>query len=193
MKIEVLYIDGCPHFPATIDAVKRVLWQRGVICPMVETRVGDQDMAVSLGFLGSPTVRINGLDIEPSARQRTAYGMMCRTYEGSGVPPEDLILNAITKEAHRDLRTGAWRQPGATASPKNFCRTKMEHTMDGDQLLWLHTNREYVEAVERNLKESAALSELLERMNWLPRTLEEKEALESQTANWTAARAVVKD
>jgi hypothetical protein len=65
--------------------------------------------------------------------------------------------------------------------------------MDLDQLLWLHTNREYVEAVERNLRESAALSELQERMNWLPRTLEEKEALESQTANWKAARAVVKE
>ena len=25
MKIEVLYIDGCPHFPATVDAVKKSL------------------------------------------------------------------------------------------------------------------------------------------------------------------------
>jgi hypothetical protein len=54
-------------------------------------------MAVTTDFLGSPTVRINGLDIEPSARQRTAFGMMCRTYEGSGsVPSEDLIRSAIT-------------------------------------------------------------------------------------------------
>ena len=49
-----------------------------------------------------------------------------------------------------------------------------------------------MEAVERNLQESTGLAELLEKMNWLPRTLEEKEALESQTAKWKSARAVVK-
>ena len=98
MKIEVLYIDGCPHFPATVDAVKKCLGLLGVICPITEMSVTDHGMAAHIGFLGSPTVRINGLDIEPSAHQRTAFGMMCRTYEGSGgVPSEDLIRSAITK------------------------------------------------------------------------------------------------
>jgi hypothetical protein len=64
--------------------------------------------------------------------------------------------------------------------------------MDADHLLWLYRNPQYVEAVERNLLESTGLAELLETMNWLPQTLEEKEALESQTAKWKAARAVVK-
>ena len=102
MKIEVLYIDGCPHFPATVDAVERCLGHLGRTCPITEMSVTDQNMAVSIGFLGSPTVRINGLDIEPSARQRTTFGMMCRTYdEGSGgVPSEDLIRSAIA-EAQR--------------------------------------------------------------------------------------------
>ena len=62
MRIEVLYIDGCPHFPATVDAVKEALGQYGLTSPIIETKVGDQEMAVSIGFLGSPTVRINGLD-----------------------------------------------------------------------------------------------------------------------------------
>jgi hypothetical protein len=98
MRIEVLYIEGCPHFPATVDAVKEALEQHGLTCPITETRVGDQAMAVSMGFLGSPTVQINGLDIEPSARQRTAFGMMCRTYEGTGgMPSDDLIRSAITE------------------------------------------------------------------------------------------------
>jgi hypothetical protein len=96
MKIEVLYIDGCPHFPATIDAVKKCLGQLGLTSPITEMNVSDRATAVSIGFLGSPTVRIDGLDIEPSARHRTSFGMMCRTYEGSGgVPSEDLIRKAI--------------------------------------------------------------------------------------------------
>src|SRR5260370_4558330 len=107
MKIEVLYIDGCPHFSATVDAVKRALGQFGLTCPVIEMSVTVQKIAVHIGFLGSPTVRINGLDIEPPARMRTAFGMMCRTYEGSsGVPSADLIRSAITKAAHRDVRTG---------------------------------------------------------------------------------------
>ena len=101
MKIEVLYIDGRTHFPATVDAVERRLGHLGLTCPITEMSVTDQNMAVSIGFLGSPTVRINGLDIEPSARQRTTFGMMCRPYEGSGgVPSEDLIRSAIA-EAQR--------------------------------------------------------------------------------------------
>ena len=74
MKIEILYLDGCPHFPATVASVKRCLGQFGLIFPVIETRVTDQDMAVKVGFVGSPTIRINGLDIEPSARQRTLLG-----------------------------------------------------------------------------------------------------------------------
>ncbi len=99
MKIEVLCIKGCPHAPAAIDAGKKAMEQHALTCPIIETKVEDQGMAVSIGFVGSPAIRINGLDIEPSARQRMAFGMMCRTYEGSGVPSEQLIRNAIQEAA----------------------------------------------------------------------------------------------
>jgi hypothetical protein len=95
--------------PPTLDAVKDALGLYGLTFPVIETMVPDQEMAMRVGFLGSPTVRINGLDIEPSARQRTTFGMMCRTYESSGgVPSEDLIRSAIAEAAHRDVRTGEW-------------------------------------------------------------------------------------
>ena len=98
MRIEILYIEGCPNLPATVEAVKNALRQIELTCPIAETKVGDQGMALHVGFLGSPTVRIDGLDIEPSARHRTSFGMMCRTYDGSGgVPSEQLIRRAITE------------------------------------------------------------------------------------------------
>jgi hypothetical protein len=72
----------------------------GLTCPVIEMSVTDQKIAVHIGFLGSPTVRIDGLDIEPSAWHRTAFGMMCSRYEGSGgVPSEELIRSAITEAA----------------------------------------------------------------------------------------------
>jgi hypothetical protein len=42
MKIEVLYIDGCPHFASTVDAVRGALAQYGLTCPVIETTVRDQ-------------------------------------------------------------------------------------------------------------------------------------------------------
>jgi hypothetical protein len=63
--------------------------------------VADANAARELRFLGSPTVRINGMDIEPSARSRNYYGMMCRTYDGGGVPPEDLIRMAVSETQGR--------------------------------------------------------------------------------------------
>jgi hypothetical protein len=65
--------------------------------PIIEKRVTDANGARDLRFLGSPTVRINDIDIEPSARSRTDYGLMCRTYGGGGVPSEALICDAIAE------------------------------------------------------------------------------------------------
>ena len=51
MKVEVLYIDGCPHFPITVDAVKKCLGQLDLICPITEMSVADRNTAVQIGFL----------------------------------------------------------------------------------------------------------------------------------------------
>jgi hypothetical protein len=37
MRIEILYIDGCTQFPATVDAVKEASGQCGLTCPIIET------------------------------------------------------------------------------------------------------------------------------------------------------------
>jgi hypothetical protein len=51
-------------------------------------------------FLGSPTVRVGGRDIEPDAHERTEYGFGCRVYrtggEPSGVPDAELIRAALS-------------------------------------------------------------------------------------------------
>ncbi len=105
MRIEVFYIDGCPNHEPTVERVKAMLKDLGVAGELVESAVNDPATVSALRFLGSPTVQINGLDIEPSARYRTPFGMMCRTYEGSGgVPCEDLIRSAIAEA----LSTSRW-------------------------------------------------------------------------------------
>jgi hypothetical protein len=54
-------------------------------------------------FLGSPSIRIDGRDVEPSARLSNQFGMMCRTYTNAGrragVPPTEWIRAAL-RERH---------------------------------------------------------------------------------------------
>jgi copper chaperone CopZ len=103
MKIEILYFDGCPNHRPTVERVKKALQQEGLTADIAETNVGDDATAQAVGFLGSPSVRIDGLDIEPSVRSSKAFGMMCRTYaeEGRqvGPPPVELLRAALRESA----------------------------------------------------------------------------------------------
>lgn len=109
MKIEILYFDECPNHGPTVERVKEALRQEEMTAELVEVNVRDDATARSVRFLGSPTVRIDGIDVEATARLSKDFGMMCRTYAESGkrvgVPPVDLIRTA--------LRETAGGQPGA--------------------------------------------------------------------------------
>ena len=95
MKVEVLYFDGCPHHPEAVQLVREVLEQTGIRADLVEVAVNDAAQAERLKFVGSPTVRVNGEDIEPGATERTGYALSCRMYGSSGVPPRELLLAAL--------------------------------------------------------------------------------------------------
>jgi hypothetical protein len=56
--------------------------------------VRDESAAKKLKFFGSPTIRINGLDIEASSRQINETGFACRCYPG-GLPSEKMIRAAV--------------------------------------------------------------------------------------------------
>jgi len=99
MKIEILYLEGCPNHRRAVERVKEALQEEGLTAEVVEVNVPDEAIARSLAFLGSPTIRVNGLDVEPSARASKEFGMMCRTYteDGTreGLPSRQLIRTAL--------------------------------------------------------------------------------------------------
>ena len=105
MKIEVLYFDGCQNDKPAVERVTAVLQEEGITTRVSEVNVHNQVAAQALGFLGSPSIRVNGLDVEPAARSSREYGMMCRTYvvEGrrAGLPSRETICQAI-----REARSG---------------------------------------------------------------------------------------
>ena len=95
-QVELLYIDGCPNVDAARQAVEAVAEGMDVRMVLVET----PDDTERLRFLGSPTVRVDGRDIEPGADRRTDYALACRVYRtadgASGTPDMSWLRRAPT-------------------------------------------------------------------------------------------------
>jgi hypothetical protein len=94
MKIEVLYFENCPNHLPTLERIHQVLREEGCDAEVREVLVPDVETAHNVRFLGSPTVRVNGVDIEPKAEERKEFGLMCRRY-ASGIPSHALIREAV--------------------------------------------------------------------------------------------------
>lgn len=99
MKLEFLYFDGCPNHRHTLEILKEVLEEENLYSEIYLVNVDSEEKAKELHFLGSPTIRINGIDIEKESRSLTDFGMKCRIYviEGKiiGVPSKEMIRDAI--------------------------------------------------------------------------------------------------
>ena len=93
--VEVLFFEGCPNHRLAVELTRQVVAEVAPDALVKEVEVRDGTEAERLGFLGSPTVRVDGTDIEPEARTRTDFAMSCRVYEASGVPPRDMLVAAL--------------------------------------------------------------------------------------------------
>jgi hypothetical protein len=97
--VEILYFDGCPNHEAARALVERVAAELQVEPELTLVRVPDPEAAVEHRFLGSPTVRVDGGDVEPGADERDDYVLSCRVYRVarglSGQPDPDWIREAL--------------------------------------------------------------------------------------------------
>jgi hypothetical protein len=106
MKVEMLYFQGCPHHEPALERVRNVLAAEGITADVLQIEVPNARAAESLRFLGSPSIRINGIDVEGLAPLTGAVGLTCRAYlHGSvreGVPPAEMIRRAIRNARKSD-------------------------------------------------------------------------------------------
>ena len=98
MNIELLYFDGCSTWRDALDAIRGVLAEAGRDEEVRLVKVESHEEAQRLRFLGSPTVRVDGRDVEsPIATE--GYGLECRIYwvggKPTGLPPKDSLAAAI--------------------------------------------------------------------------------------------------
>ncbi len=94
-KIEILYFEGCPNHQPAVALVRQVVDELGMDASIVDVEVFGPDDAKQLRFLGSPSIHIDGVDVEPEARTRTDFGFACRTYNGEGLPPRAMLIAAL--------------------------------------------------------------------------------------------------
>jgi hypothetical protein len=98
-RVELLYFDGCPNYRATRELVERIADELRVQTEIRLVEVSNADAAAHLRFLGSPTVRVNGRDVEPGADQRRDFHLACRVYRSAGgssrQPSEAWIREAL--------------------------------------------------------------------------------------------------
>ena len=96
MNVELLWWEGCPSTERALAAVREALSDLGLSDVEVHMReIETDDDARAAGFVGSPTILIDGKDLVPAADDEQ-IGLSCRVYRRrdgriSPIPdPEDL-------------------------------------------------------------------------------------------------------
>lgn len=101
-EIEILTFEGCPNRERALALVSEVVAEVGADADVRVVDVPDAETAEKTRFLGSPTIRVNGRDIEPGADERSEFVHSCRVYRTerglSGEPDPRWLRDALAAE-----------------------------------------------------------------------------------------------
>ena len=101
--VEILSFAGCPNHLGALELVERVSGEVGLDPEIRVLDVPDQDAAQRLRFLGSPTIRVGGRDVDPHAEERSDYALSCRVFRTeagiAGEPDARWVRDALLREA----------------------------------------------------------------------------------------------
>jgi hypothetical protein len=118
MKVVLLFFDGCPGYEQLRVPLERLAADAGA--SVEHRRVETRQQADGLRFLGSPTVRVDGRDVEPGADSRSDYGLKCRLYRdasgGHSRVPSDALIKAALRASTPLADDG--RDAGSTRTPR---------------------------------------------------------------------------
>jgi hypothetical protein len=104
-RVELLFWAGCPSHPRALADLRAALAELGADPDAVEVReVRTDGDAAREGFVGSPTIRVDGADVQPPADE--PVGLTCRVYRTrdggiSPVPDPDDVRAALRRALTR--------------------------------------------------------------------------------------------
>jgi hypothetical protein len=98
VDIELLVVPGCPNASAAHELLRSTVRRAGLLgTPIRVSVIGSQPAAEQRGFVGSPTILINGVD--PFAQPGMSPGLSCRIYPCAagtlGHPPAERLRAAL--------------------------------------------------------------------------------------------------
>lgn len=102
MQIELLYFDGCPSWRIALDNLRAVLAESDAPIDVKLTRVESNKQAIEARFVGSPTIRLDGVDLFPVGHEdHEDYALGCRVYHTPdgllGWPTVEMIRSAMSE------------------------------------------------------------------------------------------------
>lgn len=108
MKVDFYWFAGCPSHDIALERLRKVFSEEGIELDLTITEVKTEEQAQRHRFIGSPTIRIEGVDINPPPKDMP-HRLTCRTYvneEGriSPLPSEELIRKGVRKHRKEPKR-----------------------------------------------------------------------------------------
>ncbi len=110
LNVEVFYFDGCPGHEPTFALLQSVLAEERTQAKIVRIEVPGPDAVEEYRFMGSPSIRVDGVDLEGSeAEEELGYGWRCRCYADSEpgqkcVPASSLIRRRLRERTRNGGR-----------------------------------------------------------------------------------------
>ena len=100
VKLEFQYFEGCPNHKKISDNLTEAIKGLKDNIGLKEVLVEDVETAKRIGFIGSPTLLIDGRDIEGIIAPESP-SLACRFYP-NGVPSSDFIREKIIKKINKE-------------------------------------------------------------------------------------------
>jgi hypothetical protein len=99
-KIEFLYWEDCPSHPQALQRLQEVMAELEIGSPIERIEVLTNEDAERLAFPGSPTIRVDGVDVDPAGATQMGTALTCRVYvlengRYSPVPSVEMIHRAL--------------------------------------------------------------------------------------------------
>ncbi len=76
VSIVVLHNKSCPATAKTVELIRTCVSELKVPAQLREVLVSTREEAEAWRFLGSPTVQIDGRDVDPAVRESRNFGFM---------------------------------------------------------------------------------------------------------------------
>jgi hypothetical protein len=109
--VELLWFSDCPNHVAARRMLEEAIAEVAPGTPIQDVDATDPVAAERVRFPGSPTIRVDGQDIDPTFVDPGDYTPRCRLYRTDdglrGLPERSWIVNALTvpaPETQRALR-----------------------------------------------------------------------------------------